>query len=104
MEMLEKHLKDLFAAIIHCYQNRLLMPCLILLYAGIDVAASLEPSMGKGASISDYVDAEGRKGFFQISHRVYQRTGEPCPTCRTPIRRVTVTQRSSHFCPHCQKR
>jgi hypothetical protein len=48
MEMLEKHLKDLFAAIIHCYQNRLLMPCLILLYAGIDVAASLEPSMGKG--------------------------------------------------------
>ena len=57
-----------------------------------------------GSSISDYVDAEGRKGFFQFSHRVYQRTGEPCVTCGTPIRRVLVAQRSSHFCPKCQKR
>ena len=57
-----------------------------------------------GSSISDYVDAEGRKGFFQISHRVYQRAGEPCVVCGTPIRRVVVTQRSSHFCPRCQKR
>jgi formamidopyrimidine-DNA glycosylase len=57
-----------------------------------------------GSSISDYVDAEGRKGFFQIRHRVYGRTGEPCLKCRTPIRRVLVAQRSSHFCPKCQKR
>jgi formamidopyrimidine-DNA glycosylase len=57
-----------------------------------------------GSSISDYVDAEGRSGFFQFSHRVYQRTGEACVNCKTPIRRVIVTQRSSHFCPHCQKR
>jgi formamidopyrimidine-DNA glycosylase len=57
-----------------------------------------------GSSISDYVDAQGRKGFFQLSHRVYQRTGEPCVTCGAPIRRVLVAQRSSHFCPKCQKR
>ena len=57
-----------------------------------------------GSSISDYVDAEGRSGFFQFSHRVYQRTGEPCINCKTPIRKVIVTQRSSHFCPVCQKR
>ena len=57
-----------------------------------------------GSSISDYVDAQGRKGFFQLSHRVYQRTGEPCVTCGTPIRRLLVAQRSSHFCPKCQKR
>jgi formamidopyrimidine-DNA glycosylase len=57
-----------------------------------------------GSSISDYVDAEGRKGFFQVSHRVYQRTGEPCVACGTPIRRIVVVQRSSHFCPKCQKR
>lgn len=57
-----------------------------------------------GSSISDYVDAEGRKGFFQFSHRVYQRTGEPCVACGAPIRRVLVAQRSSHFCPKCQKR
>jgi formamidopyrimidine-DNA glycosylase len=57
-----------------------------------------------GSSISDYVDAEGRKGFFQISHRVYQRTGEPCVSCGAAVRRVLVAQRSSHFCPRCQKR
>ena len=57
-----------------------------------------------GSSVSDYVDAQGRKGFFQFSHRVYQRTGEPCLTCGTAIRRVLVAQRSSHFCPRCQKR
>ena len=57
-----------------------------------------------GSSISDYVDAEGRKGWFQVSHRVYGREGEPCVTCATPIRRILVAQRSSHFCPKCQKR
>jgi formamidopyrimidine-DNA glycosylase len=57
-----------------------------------------------GSSISDYVDAQRRKGLFQFSHRVYQRTGEPCVSCGTIIRRVLVTQRSSHFCPKCQKR
>jgi formamidopyrimidine-DNA glycosylase len=57
-----------------------------------------------GSSISDYVDADGRQGLFQISHRVYQRTGEPCINCGTAVRRVLVGQRSSHFCPHCQKR
>jgi len=57
-----------------------------------------------GSSISDYVDAQGRKGFFQVEHRVYQRTGEPCVACGSPIRRLLVAQRSSHFCPKCQKR
>ena len=57
-----------------------------------------------GSSVSDYVDAQGRKGFFQFSHRVYQRTGEPCARCGAAIRRVLVAQRSSHFCPRCQKR
>jgi formamidopyrimidine-DNA glycosylase len=57
-----------------------------------------------GSSISDYVDAQGRKGFFQFHHRVYQRTGEPCPVCGARIKRVLVAQRSSHFCPRCQKR
>jgi formamidopyrimidine-DNA glycosylase len=68
------------------------------------VAVLTEAIAAGGSSISDYVDAEGRKGFFQFSHRVYQRTGEPCVHCQTPIRRVLVAQRSSHFCPRCQKR
>lgn len=55
-----------------------------------------------GSSISDYVDGQGRPGWFQIHHHVYQRTGEPCHACSTPIRRVVVAGRNSHFCPHCQ--
>jgi formamidopyrimidine-DNA glycosylase len=50
------------------------------------------------------VDAAGRKGFFQVRHRVYQRTGEPCVVCGAAIRRLLVAQRSSHFCARCQKR
>jgi len=57
-----------------------------------------------GSSISDYVDAEGRQGFFQFEHRVYQRTGEPCLTCGAPIRRILVAQRGTHYCPRCQRR
>ena len=56
-----------------------------------------------GSSVSDYVDADGMRGFFQVEHRVYQRTGEPCLVCGRPIRKVVIGGRSSHFCPHCQK-
>lgn len=56
-----------------------------------------------GSSISDYVDAEGRRGFFQFEHRVYQRTGEPCVNCGAVIRRTLVAQRGTHYCPKCQR-
>lgn len=56
-----------------------------------------------GSSVSDYVDAEGMRGFFQLEHMVYQRTGEPCRVCGTSIKRVVVAGRSTHFCPKCQK-
>ncbi|HUI84985.1 MAG TPA: bifunctional DNA-formamidopyrimidine glycosylase/DNA-(apurinic or apyrimidinic site) lyase [Candidatus Binatia bacterium] len=56
-----------------------------------------------GSSISDYVDAEGRAGVFQLQHRVYGREGERCLTCGTPIKRVIIAGRSSHYCPHCQR-
>ncbi len=55
-----------------------------------------------GSSISDYVDADGVRGFFQLEHRVYMRTGQPCLICGTPIRRVVVAGRSTHYCPYCQ--
>ena len=55
-----------------------------------------------GSSVSDYVDAEGVRGFFQLEHCVYQRTGQPCLTCKTPVRRITIAGRSTHYCPHCQ--
>ena len=56
-----------------------------------------------GSSISDYVDADGEEGFFQLQHRVYGREGEPCLVCGTAIRRVVLAGRSSHYCPKCQK-
>jgi len=56
-----------------------------------------------GSSISDYVDADGEEGFFQLRHRVYGREGEPCLVCKTPIKRVVIVGRSSHYCPKCQK-
>ncbi len=56
-----------------------------------------------GSSVSDYVDADGEEGFFQLQHRVYGREGEPCLVCKTPIRRVVLAGRSSHYCSNCQK-
>jgi len=56
-----------------------------------------------GSSVSDYVDADGVAGFFQLHHRVYSRTGQPCRTCKTPIERIVIGGRSTHFCPTCQK-
>jgi formamidopyrimidine-DNA glycosylase len=56
-----------------------------------------------GSSISDYVGAEGEEGFFQLQHRVYGRQAEPCLVCKTPIKRVVIAGRSSHYCPKCQK-
>ena len=56
-----------------------------------------------GSSISDYVDADGKEGFFQLQHRVYGREGEPCLVCGTAIRRLVLAGRSSHYCSKCQK-
>ena len=56
-----------------------------------------------GSSISDYVDADGEEGFFQLRHRVYGRQGEPCLVCKTPVKRIVIAGRSSHYCPKCQK-
>jgi formamidopyrimidine-DNA glycosylase len=56
-----------------------------------------------GSSVSDYVDADGQEGFFQLRHRVYGRESRPCFKCKTPIKRVVIAGRSSHYCPKCQK-
>jgi formamidopyrimidine-DNA glycosylase len=56
-----------------------------------------------GSSVSDYVDADGVRGFFQLEHCVYQRTGLPCRLCQTSIRRIVVAGRGTHYCPRCQR-
>lgn len=55
-----------------------------------------------GSSVSDYVDADGARGLFQVEHCVYQRTGLACRRCQTPIRRLVLAGRGTHYCPHCQ--
>ena len=57
-----------------------------------------------GTSIRDYRDGRGARGGFQRQIRIYGRTGEPCVNCGTRVRRVVVAQRSTHFCPRCQRR
>jgi len=57
----------------------------------------------RGSSISDYVDAEGQRGWFQQRHRVYDREGKKCVRCGAAIRREIVAGRGSYFCPRCQR-
>ena len=57
-----------------------------------------------GTSIRDYRDSRGAPGAFQRQIRIYGRAGAPCVTCGTLVRRVLVAQRSTHFCPRCQRR
>jgi formamidopyrimidine-DNA glycosylase len=58
----------------------------------------------RGSSISDYVDAQGQRGEFQILHRAYGREGEPCLKCGAAIVKIVVGQRGTHYCPKCQRR
>ena len=55
-----------------------------------------------GSSLRDYVDSDGKQGYFQQHYFVYGRTGEPCRRCGTPIRQLRQGQRSTFYCPHCQ--
>jgi len=59
--------------------------------------------VNRGASFSDYVDAAGEEGANAERLMVYRRTGEPCYRCGRPIQRIVVGQRSTHFCPRCQR-
>lgn len=55
-----------------------------------------------GSSISDFVQVDGKPGYFAHDFRVYGRQGEPCRVCATPIIRIVQSGRSTFFCPHCQ--
>ncbi len=57
---------------------------------------------GRGTTLRDYRPPYGERGNFFDELQVYQRTDQPCPQCGEPIRRIRVTQRSTHFCPRCQ--
>ncbi len=75
--------------------RRLHAALLETLQAGID---------HEGSSIESFIDPAGQRGSFQEILNVYQRTGEPCRVCETPVERVVVGGRGTHYCPRCQPR
>ena len=56
-----------------------------------------------GTTLRDYVGADGNPGYFRQKLYVYERAGDPCRVCRTKIRKVAHGQRSTYYCPECQK-
>ena len=56
----------------------------------------------KGTSFSDYVRLDGKQGRMVKWLRVYNKTGQPCSVCKTPIKKIKLNGRGTHFCPHCQ--
>jgi formamidopyrimidine-DNA glycosylase len=68
------------------------------------VRTTLESAIESGGStLRDFVSAEGKPGYFQHRHAVYGRAGQACPACRTKIRALRQGQRSTFFCPRCQR-
>ena len=56
-----------------------------------------------GTTLNDFTDGEGNAGYFQVSLDVYDREGEPCRRCGRPIRRIVQSNRSTYYCPGCQR-
>ena len=56
-----------------------------------------------GSTLRDFVSAEGKTGYFQLEAAVYGRAGQPCRVCATPVRVMVQGQRSTFYCPTCQK-
>lgn len=96
--------ESLFAAGIHpkTRASKLSKPRAVELHK--QIVAILELAIQhRGSSISNYVDADGACGNYQLQHNVYGRTGKPCPSCGKPVKRIVLGQRSTHFCAHCQR-
>ena len=96
--------ESLFAARIHPAQpsDRVSLPKAQALFGEIQrvLAAAIER---EGSSFdSFYRTPEGKPGAYQHLFQVYGRAGQPCSRCQTPIRRIVLGQRGTHFCPRCQ--
>ena len=56
-----------------------------------------------GSTLKDFSSADGQSGYFQLDAMVYDRTGLPCRVCATPVKSLRQGQRSTFYCPKCQK-
>lgn len=69
-----------------------------------EIVSTLSEAVEKGGStIRSYVNSQGQIGMFQLQLFVYGRKNEPCKVCGTPLEKIVVGGRGTHFCPSCQK-
>lgn len=70
-----------------------------------DIITELQLAINSGGTtVNTFLNATGHAGAFQEMLHVYGKKGEPCERCQTPIEKIKVAQRGTHFCPHCQIR
>jgi formamidopyrimidine-DNA glycosylase len=82
--------------------NRLSRPRVTRLHAAIVDVLARAVALG-GSTLRDFSNAEGQQGYFQLDAMVYGRAGLPCRACGTPIRQLRQGQRSTFYCPACQR-
>lgn len=82
--------------------DRLSKPRVARLHAAIVAVLQRAVALG-GSTLRDFSSAEGQSGYFQLDAMVYGREGLPCRVCQTPVKNLRQGQRSSFFCPQCQK-
>ena len=97
--------ESLWAARIHPETSARALPTRAVNRLLGEVRHVLDKALAEGGTSFDaqYVNVNGQAGYFAHSLNAYGRTGEPCPRCGRPIVRVSFTNRSSHFCAHCQR-
>jgi len=97
--------ESLWAARIHPETPGAALPTRAVNRLLAEVSAVLDKALAEGGTSFDaqYVNVNGQAGYFAHSLNAYGRTGQPCPRCGRPIMRVSFMNRSSHFCPHCQR-
>jgi len=83
--------------------GRLSRPRVERLHAAIRAVLARAIERG-GSTLRDFASADGQNGHFQLEAAVYGRAGEPCPRCGRPVRLMRQGQRSTYFCPYCQRR
>lgn len=67
------------------------------------IKATLRDALRQGGTtLRDYLNSSGEPGYFRLHLNVYEREGQPCPNCATPVRQLRQGQRSTYFCPRCQ--
>lgn len=82
--------------------NRISKPRAARLQAAIREVLAKAVQKG-GSTLRDFSNAQGQSGYFQLEAMVYDRAGEPCRVCGSPIRTIRQGARATYFCPACQK-